>query len=121
MEIPINRDLRKFKTRDVGRFSFKEFGWLCLGLLMGYGMYAIQKWVIGMDTDLKLIALAMSPPLAFGFLKIRGMTLKEWLSTVFTEKYLTPKNLMWEKEYIYEIDAPAETGTDVKKKKEKKK
>ena len=99
MEIPINRDLRKFKTRDIGKFTFKEAGCIAVALLLAYGAYAIQRWLLGIqDVSLEICTVFALPPLAFGFLKIKGMTLTQWVQTVFKEKYLSPQILNWEKE-----------------------
>ncbi len=103
MEIPINRDLRKFKTKDIGMFTFKEAGFVALALVIVYGVYAIQRWVFHIDeVSYELCALFAIPVLAFGFFKIKGLTLKQYLTTVFIENHLSPKIINWEKEGVKE-------------------
>lgn len=108
MEILINQDIRKFKTKDIGAFSFKEVGWIGLACACGYAAYFIQKKYTG-EVTLESCIPWMIPALVFGFLKPFGLTFFQFLKTVIVEKMLTPKCYYWESDFTYDMDEFGET------------
>ncbi len=108
MEITINQDIRKFKTKDIGNFSFKEAGYIVGAGVIGYGIYALQKAVGVESISFEACIIPACIPLVFGFFKPFGMSFYEFLTTVVTEKFLTPKQYVWESDHIYKYDEFAE-------------
>lgn len=39
MEVQISQDIRKYKTKDIGNFSFKEAGFVAVGLAAAWKMF----------------------------------------------------------------------------------
>ena len=114
MEIRISQDIRKFKTKDIGNFSFKEAGFLAAGLAIGFLVYRLTRsieWAI--------------PPAAIilivGFFKPYGMSFMQFLRTVVKEKltvqcYINETDFEYnceEFKKLYGEDVVIPTGTDV--------
>lgn len=105
MELQISSDIRKFKTKDVGVFSFAEAGFLALAGGAGYAMYYLEMnvWHFEkMNTGLMLPLPAIF--LCFGFLKPFGMSFLQFLRTVFREWVTDPKVYIWESDFVYDLD-----------------
>ena len=105
MELQISSDIRKFKTKDVGAFSFAEAGFLALAGGSGYAVYYLEMNVwhfeqmnIGLMLPLPAIILC------FGFLKPFGMSFMQFLQTVFREWVTDPKVYIWESDFVYDLD-----------------
>lgn len=82
LEIQISQDIRKFKTKDIGNFSFKEAGFLVAGLAAGFLVYKLSG----------SLELAIPPAgiiLIIGFFKPYGMSAIQFLRTVGKEKLTT--------------------------------
>lgn len=105
MEIIVNQDIRKFKTKDIGNFSFKEAGFIVLAAGMGYGAYYLQTKVLMVEkvSYLPMVLLA-AIPLLFGFFKPQGMTFWQFLNTVMRENFVEPKVYYWESDFVYNAD-----------------
>lgn len=84
MEIPISRDIRKYKTKDVGAFSFKEAGYIALAFGVGVMCYTVFHCTL----EVCLIPIALI--LVFGFFKPCGMTVIQFLRTVGKEQMSPP-------------------------------
>ncbi len=102
MEIRINKDIRKFKTKDIGSFSFKEAGFAAAGMAAGYGTYMIVKYFFpktGIDESIPIALIPMTIILAFGFFKPFGMSMTQFIKTFVREYFLTPQIYVWENDY----------------------
>ena len=135
MEIEINKDVRDFKPKEIGMFSFKEAGFVVVSLGLGYGGFILSKTlgIEGLDKSAPFILIPMIPVLAFGFLKPQGLSLMVWIKTVLLEKLIGKKNypmecedddettiesiyaLMGEDFDISTLDFPEWSDMDVKK------
>ena len=117
MELQISSDIRKFKTKDVGAFSFKEAGFIALAGACAYGSYIFQKKVLNLE-EIQVILLAPLPLiiLAIGFVKPFGMSFLQFLRTVFAEWVIDPKIYIWESDFVFDLDekglAKDEKGKD---------
>lgn len=98
MEIQISQDIRKFKTKDIGNFSFKEIGFLVIGFGLAFGVYTLTEGSI----PAALIPFAAVAALAF--LKPHGMTAIEYIRTVWRER-ITPSVYINETDFEYDMDA----------------
>lgn len=96
MEIPISQDIRKYKTKDIGNFSFKEAGYLAVGL----GVAFIAYKLLG---SLEAAILPMGVVLAVGFVKPYGMTVPQFVRTVGKEK-ISPSTYIYETDFVYDME-----------------
>lgn len=103
MQIPINTDLRKFKAKDIGNFTFKEAGFLVAGLIIGGGIFFLQSQGEG-EINIPLCIIPAIIVILFGFLKPFGMEMKDFMGTIFLEMFLYPKVLKWDSDYVHEED-----------------
>lgn len=99
MQVPINTDLRKFKAKDIGNFTFKEAGFLVAGMIVGAVLYFIQD-----DPNIALCVIPAGLIIVAGFFKPFGLPMEEFLQTIFLEMFLYPKVLIWDSDYIHEED-----------------
>jgi hypothetical protein len=97
MEIPISQDIRKFKTKDIGSFSFKEAGFLVLGAGLAFLTYQVFHCAI------EVAIIPMGIVLVFGFFKPYGLTFTQFLRTVGKEK-LSPTTYIYETDFEYNAD-----------------
>ena len=95
MEIKISQDIRKFKTKDVGAFSFKEAGFLAAALGVGGITYKLTS-----SLELALVPAAII--LIIGFFKPFGLSFPQFVQTVLKENLLTPKTYIWETDFEYD-------------------
>lgn len=103
MEIIINQDIRKFKTKDIGNFSFKEAGFIVLAAVVGYGTYALEK-IQFEEAQMESCVLVAAIPLVIGFLKPFGMTFIQFIKTYVSEKFITPSVYKWRSDFVYQMD-----------------
>ena len=80
MEIPILQDIRKYKTKDIGNFSFKEAGFLALGIGSAFIVYKFA------GNSMELAMLPLMVFVVIGFFKPYGMTFTEFVRTVLKEQ-----------------------------------
>ncbi len=96
MEIKITKDIRKYKTKDVGNFSLKEVGWIALGLASAFLTYRLSKSV-------EIAFLPLLVFVVFGFAKPLGLTMTQFLRTVVRDA-LSPQIYYWETDFEYNFD-----------------
>lgn len=97
MEIPISQDIRKYKTKDIGNFSFKEAGFIVIGV--GIALLCYNVFHLSMEACI----LPMGVVLVFGFFRPYGMTFYQFLRTVGKES-LTPATYINETDFEYILD-----------------
>lgn len=115
MEIQINKDLRKFESKDIGMFSYKQALWIAIGAIVAGISLAIQKIFFG-DWTLEITILPAIPIWFIGLWKIQGLSVIEYLKQIFPEQFLLPKSLKWESDFEYtETTAQELYGDDFEK------
>ena len=97
MEIPIAQDIRKYKTKGIGNFSFAEAGFLALGFGAGFLTYKLTN-------DYETAILPAGLIIAFGFFKPFGMSIPQFLNTVIKESMLTPRVYINESDFEYDTE-----------------
>ena len=108
MEIEINRDLRKYKSKDVWMFTFWQFLWFLAGMATIIGVTVLRYNISGgLQFDL-LTFIPATPFLAIGFIEIKGMNLIQYMKNVFPEKFLMKRQLVWKSEFLYDEDTGKE-------------
>lgn len=100
MEIVINKDLRKVETKDVGNFTFKQVGFLAVGIVCGGLSYFLQS-SDGGEASTFLCVLPALPFILLGFLRLDGLSLWQYIQMVFPEKFLMPMSLKWESDFEF--------------------
>lgn len=96
MEIPITKDIRKFKTKDIGNFSLKQVGVIALGLGIGFITYKLSSSIEAAIIPLGIIII-------LGFFKPYGMSCIQFIKTVGVEK-LSPSVYINETDFVYDLD-----------------
>lgn len=105
MEIIINQDIRKFKTKDIGNFSFRDIGFISASCALGYAGFMFQKKVLLLEeVNLEVLLPLMVIPLVFGFAKPFGLTFWQFLKTFFREYFLSPQTYYWVSDYKINAD-----------------
>lgn len=90
MEVNISQDIRRFKTKDIGNFNFKEIAWIVAGLAVGF---LVQK----LTNSLEIAILPAGVIIVLGFFKPYGMSAVKFIK-------LTAKDKLSRQCYIYETD-----------------
>lgn len=96
MEIPISQDIRKYKTKDIGNFSFKEAGFIACGIGTAFITFKLTG-------KIEIALIPMMLILIAGFFKPFGLTFFQFLRTVVKEQ-LTPRTYIWESDFEYNVD-----------------
>jgi len=110
VEIPISEDIRKFESKDIGNFSFRQAGFIAAAGLAGFLTY---KFI---EPSLEATILPIGIILVFGFFKPMGMSCWMFLRTFFYERILTPQTYVYENDFVFDdetIEAYREDGIDI--------
>ena len=101
MEMPISQDIRRYKTKDIGNFSFKEAAFIAAGAGAAFLTYNLS------NKSVEIAIIPMAIILVFGFLKPFGMTMVQFIRTVVLDK-ITPQCYINETDFEYD---PEEIAT----------
>lgn len=101
MEIQVNKDLRKFESKDIGMFSFRQAAFIVAGFVIAGISLFIQKKLLGVWT-LEATVFPAVPVWVVGFLKIQGLSVIDYIKMIFPEQFLIPKTLKWESDFEYD-------------------
>ena len=93
MEIEVNQDIRKYKVKDIGPFTFKQAGFLVLGAGLGYLLYSATN-------TLEVAIIPAGIVAAFGFLKPFGMSFTNALKLLIKE-LTVPPFYEYESDFVY--------------------
>jgi len=96
MEIRVSKDIRKYKTKDIGNFSLKEAGFICIGVAAGAITYSLTG-------SLETAFVPLLVFLAFAFLKPFGLTLVQFLRTAVLD-FFSPRIYIWETDFEYDYE-----------------
>lgn len=96
MEIKISQDIRKFKTKDVGNFTFKEAGFLAVGASLAFVAYKLSG-------SFEVALAPMLVVIVFGFFKPLGMSFTDFIRTVVKDR-VTTQCYINETDFEYEPD-----------------
>jgi hypothetical protein len=93
MKVIIPDDIRKYKAKDIGMFSFKEIGFIVVAIAM---IMAGYKFLGSLEIGL----IPAGVVIAFGFFKPQGMSLMKYIRTVIREKTL-PKTFDYDSDFEF--------------------
>ena len=106
MEVKISQDIRKYKTKDIGNFSFKEAGFLAGAAAVGFAIYKLTG-------SYEIAIFPAGVILILGFFKPYGMSAIQFMRTVLKEN-LTSQCYINETDFEYNAeDFPELYGDDV--------
>lgn len=92
MEIIINRDIRKVKTKDLWIFSWKQAGYMAIALILGAGILLLERKVFHFEKiNWYLAIIPMFVPLIFGFFNPFGLSFSDFLKTYINETFVKPQ------------------------------
>lgn len=103
MEVPINKDIRKYKVREIGPFTLREFGGLVLMAVGCYVAYGLMMHFLGFYIA-PVIFLAAVPGIALGFINYHGIPFEKFVKTVVVENIKNPMVRPYESEVEYGIN-----------------
>ena len=98
IEIPIQADIRKIQSKDIGNFSFKQAAFLAAGAIAAFATFKLSG-------SLELSFVPMAIIVIFGFFKPYGMSCATFIRTFLYEKMLTPKTYLWESDFEFDEEA----------------
>ena len=108
MEISINKDLRKYKSKDIAGFTFKQFFFLIGGLLcilIGALLGDSEKDFVDRLTNAFPLGI---PCVVLGFFEIKGMSVIQYLKHIGPEKFLMKKQLIWMSDFKWDENTAKE-------------
>lgn len=98
MDIQITQDIRKYKTKDLGNFNFKEVGVMILAAAAGFAAYKFGHLA------LEESVMCAIPILVVGFLKPFGLSFFQFARTVLREELFSPRTYINETDFVYDPD-----------------
>ncbi len=106
MEVPINRDIRDYKVKDIGPFTLPQAGCVAGALINIYVIYNLEKKLFNVESYNNFmvfsIFLVCVPWVFFGFINLYGLTARQFIRTAFIEQYLNPKIRIYESDFEFE-------------------
>lgn len=114
MKIIVNRDIRDYKTKDIGPFTLGQAVAVAIAAILVYGVWYLEKYLFGFEevSDMQIISsiIVAIPPLLFGFYRPFGcMSFKNYLLTVIVENIINPKVRKYGQSYEFDEIEPDET------------
>lgn len=106
MKIIINKDIRDYKVKDVGPFTLGQTFSLLIAIILAYGVVYLTKrywgWsIMENDAELLIVLIVSAIPLSFGFIKVCGLSLKDYLITLLFENIISPKLRIYVSDFDY--------------------
>lgn len=102
MEVPINKDIRKYKVREVGVFTIREALGMVLMAAGCYIAYGIQMNTIG-TVIMPFMFLGAAPGICIGFVHYHGIPFEKFVKTVVIENVFNPRIRPYETETNYDL------------------
>lgn len=94
MEIKISKDMKKYKSKDIGIFTFKEAAYIAVGCVAAYVTYKFTG-------SFEIAMIPMAVILVFGFLKPFGMSFAKFFGILMADMS-SPRTYINETDFIYE-------------------
>lgn len=111
MEVKISQDIRKYKTKDIGNFSFREAGYIAIGAGLAVLTYTLTgSFEIAIAPMGVVCVLAFFKPFGLSFIQFIRTFIKE---RVTTQVYINETDFEYDPNefdelYGEEIAIPAE-------------
>lgn len=109
MERFINKDIRDYKAKLFGPFTFREGIGLVILAAGAYGMYSLYRIMFPGTLEFGLTlslfcAIGALPGALYGFVKPYGMPIEVFLTVFVTENYINPRILVFESDDVFEVE-----------------
>lgn len=100
IEIEIPKDVRQYESKLVGPFTTRQTVCLVIGAGLAFAFY---KLFPGLPSDIRIFAsgIIAAPVLLFGWLKIYGMKLEDFLRAALISSFISPKHRLYKTQNIY--------------------
>ncbi len=89
---PVPRNITGFQFHLIGDMTFKQFGYLLAGGIVGYAFIAILHSYVGWAIGLSIFATGA----AFAFIPIQERPLDKWF-VAFIKSIMSPTQFLWKK------------------------
>lgn len=104
-EIKIQKDIRSFKTKDIGNFTFAQAGAIALMGATGFLTYkATNSWGVAFIPAIIIAVVA--------FFKPMGMSFITFIRTFVKEAVVAPKVYVNESDFEYDEESISEYAND---------
>lgn len=104
-EIKIQKDIRSFKTKDIGNFTFAQAGAIALMGVTGFITYkATNLWGIALIPASIIAVVAFFRPM--------GMSFITFMKTFVKEAVVSPKVYVNESDFEYDEESISEYAND---------
>ena len=115
IEIEIPKDVRQYESKLIGPFTTRQAICFGIGALLAYGFYKLAP---GLPSDIRLFASGFiaTPALLFGWLKIYGMKLEDFLRITVISNIISPKHRLYKTQNIYTDNAKELSEKELDKK-----
>lgn len=120
VEVPIPKDITKFKPTLIGPFTTRQVVCGCLAATVDYLIFkiiSISNISITLDTLIGIEVLFAAPILAFSIIFPYDMPLEKFLKNVFLLSFIAPKTRVYEINNFFAPEQIQEQRTNKKKKK----
>ena len=120
VEVPIPKDITKFKPTLIGPFTTRQVVCGCIAATVDYLIFkiiSISNISITLDTLIGIEVLFAAPILAFSIIFPYDMPLEKFLKNVFLLSFIAPKTRVYEINNFFAPEQIQEQRTNKKKKK----
>ena len=120
VEVPIPKDITKFKPTLIGPFTTRQVVCGCIAAAVDYLIFkiiSISSISITLDTLIGIEVLFAAPILAFSLIFPYDMPLEKFLKNVFLLSFIAPKTRVYEINNCFAPEQIQEQKTNKKKKK----
>ncbi len=120
VEVPIPKDITKFKPTLIGPFTTRQVVCGCIAATVDYLIFkiiSISNISITLDTLIGIEVLFAAPILAFSIIFPYDMPLEKFLKNVFLLSFIAPKTRVYEINNFFTPEQIQEQRTNKKKKK----
>lgn len=107
MERFINKDIRDYKAKLFGPFTFREGVGILIIAIGAYGMFSLYRLMFPGSLEYGLTlslfcAIGALPGVLYGFIKPYNMTIEVFLKVFVRENYINPRIRILETDDIFE-------------------
>ena len=102
MEVKINKEIREYTENIYLGLTLRQFIFSLFACVIAGLTYFFIKKYLGTELTSWLCVIEAVPFVAFGFIKINGMKMEEFLFVYFKNKIFTPKILLYKPVNLYE-------------------
>ena len=117
MEIKINKDISKYKTKDFFIFSMNEAVYVIVAVILFLGGRFLIGGMFPENDDVGLaVGFVLSvPPIVLGFYKPKGYKFIDYVRLVWIPSITTSSEKIWQSDFVFEDSEEEVTDNEVSK------